>query len=65
MWVIGIVVCLGLMFGGHAVMNSDHGSHSHEGAASRERVATETPPGGAAAETGPESATQPEPGHRH
>ncbi len=33
MWVIGIVVCAGLMLGGHAVMNTGHGSHSHTGAA--------------------------------
>lgn len=73
MWLIGMVVCV-LMLAGHAVMNTGHGSHSHEGAAAEEQVATPTAPDGAPAESEPddvptepalENAPQPESGHHH
>lgn len=66
MWVIGIVVCAALMLGGHAVMNTGHGSHSHEQpdeAAQPAQTAAERD--GAAVEGAPEDAAQPESGSHH
>ncbi len=61
MWVIGIVVCAALMLGGHAVMNTGHGSHSHEPAAAAQSAQTAAERDGAAAEGAPENAPQPAP----
>lgn len=63
MWIIGMAICIGLLFAGHEVMNSGQGSHLHASAPVREQ-ATETAPIGAAAEAAPKSAPQPDPGHR-
>ncbi len=79
MWLIGMVV--GLILAGHVLMNTGHGSHSHEGAAPQGQAATapdgapaESEPDGAPAESkpddapdapAPENAPQPEPGHHH
>lgn len=70
MWVIGMLVCAGLLLGGHAFMNTGHGSHSHEGAAAQKQVAPATAPDSAAtapddAATAPTDALQPEPEHHH
>jgi hypothetical protein len=62
MWVIGMVVCMGLMLAGHALTSSGHAAHSHE-SATRESVGTA--PGGGPAEAAADKAPQPEPGHHH
>lgn len=65
MWVIGIVVCAALMLGGHAVMNTGHGSHSHEPAAAAQPAHTAAERDGAAAEGAPENAPKPTSGSHH
>lgn len=64
MWVIGVVVCMGLMLAGHALTNSGHGSHSREVAGGVEPVAAPAPDG-APAEAAPENAPQVEAGDHH
>ena len=65
MWVIGIVVCAALMLGGHAVMNTGHGSHSDEPAAAAQPAQPPAERDGAAAEGAPENAPQPTSGSHH
>lgn len=65
MWVIGMIVCLGLMLAGHGLMNGHHGSQSHGRAAAQEPAATATAPDDAAVEAAPENAQRPEPEHHH
>ena len=65
MWVIGMLVCLGLMLGGgHAVMNAGHGSQSHHGAAVQASVAPAATPDEGGTGAAPESASQPQPERR-
>lgn len=61
MWAIGIVVCMGLMLAGHAVMSSGHGSHSRDGAAGRAQTTEDArsgAPGDATAGNAPEAAPE-------
>lgn len=62
MWLIGMVVCVGLMLAGHAVTNSGQAAHSHE-SATQESVATA--PGPAPADAAPERTPEPTPEHHH
>lgn len=65
MWVIGMIVCLGLMVVGHGVMNGNHGAHSHERPAAQEPAASAAAPGDALAEAAPENEQQPDPVRHH
>jgi hypothetical protein len=65
MWVIGMVVCAGLMLVGHAFVASGPGAHAHDAAAVQKPVATATAPDGVPAAARPENAPQSEPVHRH
>ncbi len=65
MWMIGIVVCAVLMLAGHAVMNTSHGTRSHESAAAAQPAPTAPARDGESAEAESESAPQPAPGSHH
>ena len=72
MWVIGAIVCLGLMLAGHGIMSAGHhGSHSGAHAAVQEppspaaQHAHAAAPGDTVAETAQEQAARPEHGHQH
>lgn len=67
MWVIGMLVCVGLMLGGgHAAMKMGHGSHANQegaaGPASTAPGATTAADMGAPADA---SQSQAKPGHNH
>ncbi len=71
MWVIGAIVCLGLMLAGHGIMGAGHhGSHAKEHAAVQEPAsaaaqhAHAAAPGDTVAETAQVQAA-PERGHHH